>query len=397
MHRTYGILVYQEDLLFTAMELAGYNWETVDKFRKAIGKKIPAEMAKQHVIFVKGCQTHSGIPKEKAEEIWNLFEPFQAYGFGKAHAACYGRVAYQTAYMKAHFPAEYMCAVLTAEAGDTEKIAEIITESQRMGIPVLPPDINTSVKDFTIIKEEKDQIRFGLLTIKNLGANIAEAIITERQANGPFKNIEDFVSRVQHKDLNKKSLESLIRCGALDNFGERNLFLSNIEPLLAYSKESQKQASSGQISLFGDQVATALPPLRLTSVNPLSFAEKLQGEKELLGLFVSGHPLREYQTQLTEAGTLPIKNISVKSSSVKIGGMITKVQRITTKTGKPMLFSWLEDLTSKIEIVVFPGVLEKYPNLWQENSVLVIKGKVNERDGTPKVLCDEVKIIAVTI
>ena len=397
LEKSYGILVYQEDLLFTAMELAGYNWETVDKFRKAIGKKIPAEMAKQHVIFVKGCQTHSGIPKEKAEEIWNLFEPFQAYGFGKAHAACYGRVAYQTAYMKAHFPAEYMCAVLTAEAGDTEKIAEIITESQRMGIPVLPPDINTSVKDFTIIKEEKDQIRFGLLTIKNLGANIAEAIITERQANGPFKNIEDFVSRVQHKDLNKKSLESLIRCGALDNFGERNLFLSNIEPLLAYSKESQKQASSGQISLFGDQVATALPPLRLTSANPLSFAEKLQGEKELLGLFVSGHPLREYQTQLTEAGTLPIKNISVKSSSVKIGGMITKVQRITTKTGKPMLFSWLEDLTSKIEIVVFPGVLEKYPNLWQENSVLVIKGKVNERDGTPKVLCDEVKIIAVTI
>ena len=397
LEKSYGILVYQEDLLFTAMELAGYNWETVDKFRKAIGKKIPAEMAKQHVIFVEGCQTHSGIPKEKAEEIWNLFEPFQAYGFGKAHAACYGRVAYQTAYMKAHFPAEYMCAVLTAEAGDTEKIAEIITESQRMGIPVLPPDINTSVKDFTIIKEEKDQIRFGLLTIKNLGANIAEAIITERQANGPFKNIEDFVSRVQHKDLNKKSLESLIRCGALDNFGERNLFLSNIEPLLAYSKESQKQASSGQISLFGDQVATALPPLRLTSANPLSFAEKLQGEKELLGLFVSGHPLREYQTQLTEAGTLPIKNISVKSSSVKIGGMITKVQRITTKTGKPMLFSWLEDLTSKIEIVVFPGVLEKYPNLWQENSVLVIKGKVNERDGTPKVLCDEVKIIAVTI
>src|SRR3989338_7866759 len=179
--KSYGILVYQEDLLFTAMELAGYNWESVDKFRKAVGKKIPAEMAKQHEIFVQGCQTHSGMSKGEAEQIWNLFEPFQGYGFGKAHAACYGRVAYQTAYMKANFPAEYMCAVLTAEAGDTEKISEIISESQRMGIAVLPPNINSSYKDFTVIKSEKDQIRFGLLTIKNLGENIADAIIAERE------------------------------------------------------------------------------------------------------------------------------------------------------------------------------------------------------------------------
>src|SRR3989338_5186451 len=181
LDKSYGILVYQDDLLFTAMELAGYNWESVDKFRKAVGKKIPAEMAKQHEIFVQGCQTNSGMSKGEAEQIWNLFEPFQGYGFGKAHAACYGRVAYQTAYMKANFPAEYMCAVLTAEAGDTEKISEIISESQRMGIAVLPPNINSSYKDFTVIKSEKDQIRFGLLTIKNLGENIADAIIAERE------------------------------------------------------------------------------------------------------------------------------------------------------------------------------------------------------------------------
>ena len=425
LDKSYGILVYQDDLLFTAMELAGYNWESVDKFRKAVGKKIPAEMAKQHVIFVEGCQVHSGMTKEQAEQIWSLFEPFQGYGFNKAHAACYGRVAYQTAYMKANFPAEYMCAVLTAEAGDTEKIAEIITECQRMSIPVLPPDINSSVKDFTVIKAPspevihiqgrtlyesyqqqgetllnqtaQDQIRFGLLTIKNLGANIAEAIIIEREAKGPYKNIEDFVTRVQHKDLNKKSLESLIRCGALDNLGERNLFLSNIEPLLTYSRESQRQTSSGQISLFGEQTAAVLPPLRLTFAQPLSFAEKLQGEKELLGLFVSGHPLRDYQTKLSEAGALPIKDVSIKSKNsnqIKVGGMVTKVQRIITKTGKPMLFSWLEDLTSKIEVVVFPGVLEKYPEIWQENSILVVKGKVNERDGILKILCDEVKPLA---
>jgi len=400
--KSYGVLVYQDDLLMTAIELAGYNWDEVDKFRKAVGKKLPREMAKQHEIFVEGCQKHSGIAKEEAEKIWNLFEPFQGYGFNKAHAACYGRVAYQTAYMKANFPAEYMCAILTAEAGDTARVAEVITECQNMKIPVLPPDINSSVKDFTVIKGDLpaggDQIRFGLLTIKNLGANIAEAIITERKTTGPYKNIEDFVTRVQHKDLNKKSLESLARCGALDTLGERNLILSNIDQLLNYARDSQKQSASGQTSLFGDQLAVAMPPLRLAPASPVSSAEKLMWEKELLGLFVSGHPLRDYQNQLDkETGLISIKDISVRNGSVKISGMITKVQRITTKTGKPMLFSWLEDLTSKIEVVVFPTILEKYPEAWQENSILIIKGKISERDGAPKILCDEVRSLTVTV
>ncbi len=394
--KSYGILVYQDDLLFTALELAGYNWESVDKFRKAVGKKIPAEMAKQHEIFVKGCQDHSGMTKDQAEEIWNLFEPFQGYGFNKAHAACYGRVAYQTAYMKANFPAEYMCAVLTAEAGDTEKVAGVITECQRMRIPVLPPDINESFKDFTVLKQAGgDKIRFGLLTIKNLGEGIAEAIISERKAGGPFKTIDELAHRVRNKDLNKKSLESLIKCGALDNIGERNLFLNNVDQLLTYARDSQRQSASGQISLFGDKVSVPLPPLRLAPANPASPTEKLAWEKELLGLFVSGHPLKNYQTQLgLEQGLTAIKDISPqKSSIVKIGGIVTKVQKIVTKTGKPMLFSWLEDLTSKIEVVVFPGVLEKNPAAWQENSVLVIKGKINERDGSSKILCDEVKLL----
>src|SRR3989338_3079514 len=309
--KSYGILVYQDDLLFTALELAGYNWESVDKFRKAVGKKIPAEMAKQHEIFVKGCQEHSDMTKDQAEQIWNLFEPFQGYGFNKAHAACYGRVAYQTAYMKANFPAEYMCAVLTAEAGDTEKIAEVIDECQRMNIPVLPPDINESFKDFTVLKQtDGDKIRFGLLTIKNLGEGIAEAIITERKTDGPFKTIDQLTRRVKNKDLNKKSLESLIKCGALDNLGERNLFLNNVDQLLTYARDSQKQHASGQTSLFGDQLNVPLPPLRLSPASPASSAEKLVWEKELLGLFVSGHPLRNYQTQLgLEQGLTAIKDI----------------------------------------------------------------------------------------
>ncbi len=397
--KSYGILVYQDDLLFTAMELAGYNWETVDKFRKAVGKKIPAEMAKQHEIFVQGCQTHSGMTKEQAENIWGLFEPFQGYGFNKAHAACYGRVAYQTSYMKANFPAEYMCAVLTAEAGDTEKIAEIITECQRMGIPVLSPEINSSFKDFTVIKGDPatagDQIRFGLLTIKNLGEGVADAIITEREANGPYKDIEDLVTRIQNKDLNKKAFESLVKCGALDMFGERNLFLYNMENLLAHAREKQKNASGGQMGLFGD-ISAPLPPIRLAETTPAAQAEKLMWEKELLGLFVSAHPLSEYQTTLRLERVLPIKSVSsTTSGSVKIGGMITKTQKIVTKTGRPMIFSWLEDLTSKIEVVVFPNVFEKNPDIWKENSMVIATGKINDRDGNIKFLCDDVKPLAL--
>jgi DNA polymerase-3 subunit alpha len=396
LDKSYGILVYQEDLLFTAMELAGYNWESVDKFRKAVGKKIPIEMAKQHEIFVQGCQTHSQMTKGQAEQIWNLFEPFHGYGFGKAHAACYGRVAYQTAYMKANFPAEYMCAVLTAEAGDTEKISEIISECQRMGIPVLSPDINNSFKDFTVVKDNnKDQIRFGLLTIKNLGENIADAIISERKADGNYKNIEDFVTRIHNKDLNKKSMESLIRCGALDEFGDRNVLLINMENLLSYAKDKQKHSSMGQISLFGNTGKAEFPPFRLSPAEPAKPWEKLIWEKELLGLFISDHPLNSYQIQLKLENVVPIKNLAVGTSgTIKIGGMITRVQKIVTKTGRPMIFSIIEDLTSKIEVVVFPNVLEKNPEAWKENGVIVARGKINDRDGSLKFLCDEVRTLA---
>ena len=403
LKKSYGILVYQDDLLSTALELAGYNWETVDKFRKAVGKKIPAEMAKQHEIFVEGCQTHSGISKKEAEDIWNLFEPFQGYGFNKAHAACYGRVAYQTAYMKAHFPAEYMCAVLSTESGDIEKAAEIIVECRRMKIPVLPPDINYSLKDFAVIKEGdttngKDQIRFGLLTVKNVGENVINSVIEERQRGGIFKNIEDFVVRVNDKDLNKKSMESLIKAGAMDNLGERASLLASMDQLLYYSRENRKAISTKQASLFGDsESGVALPPLQLVAAEPVSRAERLMWEKELLGLFITDHPLKDYQRQFDfEKGITPIKELANKKGNmtIKIGGMVTKIQKITTKTGKPMIFSWVEDLTSKIEVIVFPNVLEAYPEVFQENRVLIVSGKLNDRDGIPKILCDTVRTIA---
>ena len=346
-----------------------------------------------------------------------------------SHAASYGRVAYQTAYMKANFPAEYMCAVLTAEAGDTEKIAQIIAECQRMKIPVLPPDINSSFKDFTVIKNQRpttndqrqvDQIRFGLLTVKNLGEGVADAIIAERGKNGEFRDIDDFITRIQNNPvrgkmsaedgssadhafqagrtsngINKKSLESLIKCGALDKFGERNQLLVNLDALLSYAREKQKNSLLGQVSLFGDSTQVTLPPLRLVSVEPVKVRDRLMWEKELLGLFISAHPLNEFQPALRLERVMPIKNVSsATAGTIKIGGVITKIQKIMTKTGRPMLFSLLEDLTSKIEVVVFPGVLEKNPDIWKENSIVIATGKINDRDGQLKFLCDDVKAIA---
>ena len=418
LKQTYGILVYQDDLLIMAHDLAGYSWGEVDKFRKAVGKKIPEEMAMQKDKFIKGCIEHSKWPQKKAEEVWAWIEPFAAYGFNKAHSASYGRVAYQTAYMKSTYPAEYMCAVLTAEAGDTEKVARIIDECRHMNIAVLPPDINSSFKDFTVIKRPAseiagdvesqgqvstavqpqhgdDQIRFGLLTIKNLGEGVADAIITERVARGPFTDIENFVTRLHGKELNRKSVEALVKCGAVDAFGERNKLLFNLETLLNYAREKQKNDMSRQDSLFGGTAEIAMPALRLVETTPSPNSEKLMWEKELLGLFVSSHPLTEYQPTMRMERVTSIKDIKPhESGQVRIGGVITKTQKIITKTGRPMVFAWVEDLTSKMEVVVFPNVLEKYPDGFKENSIIVARGKINDRDGALKLLCDEVKQIA---
>ncbi|MEK7501108.1 MAG: DNA polymerase III subunit alpha, partial [Patescibacteria group bacterium] len=246
LDQSYGIMVYQDDVLLTAIKLAGYSWLEADKLRKAMGKKIPKEMEEQRQKFTDGCVAN-GMDTTRAAELWKLIEPFAAYGFNKAHAASYGRVAYQTAYAKANFPHEYMTAVLSAESGDLERIAEMIAECGRMGIPVLPPDINESFQDFTL---NNGVIRFGLEAIKNVGGNVVAAIITERQKNGPFKNIADLLGRIESRDLNKKSLEAMIKAGALDGWGERNEFLTNLDYLLAFSKEVRQARAVQQTSMF---------------------------------------------------------------------------------------------------------------------------------------------------
>jgi DNA polymerase-3 subunit alpha len=393
---TFGVLVYQDDLLMTAIEVAGYSWGEVDKFRKAVGKKIPEEMAKQHVIFVEGCQKHGGMTKQQSEELWKLFEPFQGYGFNKAHAASYGLVAYQTAYMKANYPVEYMTAVLTSESGDVEKIAEIVSECKKMNIEVLPPNINESFGDFTIIKGSDhatgQTIRFGLYTIKNLGYDIANAIIEERTKNGKFASIEDFFERINHKNLNKKSVEALAKSGAMDDFGKRNDIIGNLEKLLAFNKEVK--ISSSQVSLFGS-VGGIKTKLILEPQAEETKQEKLAWEKELLGLYISGHPLDRIKNKL-EQKEINIKKIKADLGDgmpITIGGMIETVRQVVTKKNERMAFLKIADLTDSIEAVAFPRLFQASIDVLVPEKCIALTGKVSIRNGEKSIIIDAVKEI----
>ena len=398
LDQSYGVITYQDDVLLIAIKLAGFSWLEADKLRKAMGKKIPAEMRAQKEKLLTGFAA-GGITSEKAEALWRLIEPFAAYGFNKAHAASYGRVAYQTAYMKANFPGEYMTAVLTADSGDIEKIAEIIDEAKRMGIPVLPPDVNESYAQFTLIKgsdDASDTIRFGLESVKNVGTNIVQAIIEAREQHGKFSSIADFAERVHHKDFNKKSMESLIKCGAFDRLGERNELLSNLDTILEYNRESQKASRGGQDSLFLLSPEIKMTGFQLKRADPTPKRERLQWEKELLGLYVTEHPLTEYATRLAENHALPLRELNgaLRNKIITVAGLINGIQRITTKSGEPMLFVTLEDLTTRTEILVFPKILTKNPTVWQEEKIIMVRGRLSDRDGSMKILCEEAMEIA---
>jgi DNA polymerase III subunit alpha len=404
---TYGVMIYQEQLMAAAQALAGFTLAQADTLRKAVGKKIKSLMDEQKQKIIDGCKAND-VDEKIAQKFWELIEPFGRYGFNKSHAICYAMIGYQTAYLKAHYPVEFMAALMNSSSDDIERIAFLIDECQTKAIEVLPPDINESLQKFAVITSVKEpsgamaeggKIRFGLAAIKNVGVNIIQAIIAEREKNGSFKAVDDFTVRIQNKDLNKKSLESLVKCGALDSLGERAKLMANIDQLLYYSRESQKSNAMGQVSLFGGiDSAVAMPALRLAESEPATRAEKLMWEKELLGLFISDHPLKDYQQRFDfEKDIMKIKDVNGKRSGspVKVGGVVTKTQKVITKAGKPMVFSWIEDLTSKIEVIVFPNILESNPTAFDENSVVIVKGKLNDRDGVPKLLCDDVRAIAV--
>ena len=389
LESTYGIPLYQEQIMKIAQELAGFSLSEADVLRKAIGKKIKKLLMDQKEKFIEGCKKN-GIEEVVSQKIWHWFEPFARYSFNKSHSACYALIAYQTAYLKAHYPLEFMASCLTSEKADVERIGFLISECKRMGIEVLPPDINESLKNFTVVPPNK--IRFGLLAIKNVGSNIVEAIVKERKNGGPFRSIFDFVNRVNSKDLNKKSLESLIKAGCFDRLAERNQLLVNLEKLLEMARETQKAKLNGQKSLF-DGFSQAVS-FQLAPATPATKIEKLNWEKELLGLFVSSHPLEDFKKVL-EKKVLPLNRITqdLTGKMVKIGGVISSIKKIITRNGKPMLFTQVEDEQNKIEVVVFPGIIERNPKIFQENKIVMIKGRVDNKDGVPKIICQEAEEI----
>lgn len=396
--KTYGVLVYQDDILFTAIEIAGYNWTTVDKLRKAIGKKIPEEMALQHEIFVKGCQEHSGMSEKGAEEIWDLFVPFQGYGFNKAHAASYGMLSYRTGYMKANYPVEYMCALLTAESGDTEKITDGINECRHLGIIVSPPDINTSHKGFEIEKNEKSldkmSIRIGLSAIKNVGDIAIDLIVKERDENGPYQSFTDFCLRVSGSKVNKRVLESLIKVGAFDTIAERNAILAGLDIIRNNIEKLSSKRLDGQFGLFDgseDKDKHFVPVDKFPDVAPMTEKEKLSLEKLLLGVYVTENPISKMLEHFQGASLPKIKEIETKPDNTicKFTGIITKFKTILTKKdSSKMAFVTLTDDYSSIEGVIFPKAYIQFESLLVENQAVYVEGKISSRNDEKSILID---------
>ena len=393
LKNTYGICIYQEQVMKIAQELAGFTLAEADILRKAIGKKIKSLLLSQKEKFIEGAKKNN-IKEEVTNQLWAWIEPFARYSFNRSHAACYALIAYRTAYLKAHWPIEFMTALLNADAGDIERIAFLVNEAQKKNIQILPPDINKSFVNFI---PEGENIRFGLLAIKNVGLNLVEAIIEERHSGGPFRNFNDFLRRVRHKDLNKKSLESLIKVGVFDSLNtERGYLLKNLDNILSFCQNIKKSQNSSQASLFGTNyhVPAFIEKKTDENIPDASLKEKLAWEKELLGLYISGHPLNQYLEKLQNYKVKSIKEIlsSKKESNnngYQIAGVISQVERIISKVGQPILFVKIEDLSGTLEMVVFSDTLAKNPTVWRENNVILVNGRLSWRNGEPKFICQQ--------
>lgn len=399
LKKSLGLLVYQDDVFMTAMKIAGYSWEEADKFRKAIGKKIPAEMAKQKEKFLEGA-IKNGLGKDKAEQIFSLIEPFAAYGFGKAHACSYGIIAYQTSYMKANFPVEYMTALMTAESGDTDKISEALGECRRLGIIVSSPDINTSDLGFTIEQNEKSlsgkSIRFGLSAIKNVGAAAISAIISAR-SDGPFGTLTEVCRRVDGQKVNRKVLESLIKAGAMDKFGSRAAMLAGLEKIREKSGKSDR-GDKNQGLLFAQDPATPSKEIdELPTVKEFEKKELLSLERELLGFYLTEHPLASVLGMVSQVVSHKISQITPEESvglKVKVGGVVADIRIVVTKnSNQEMAFVKLEDDTGTIEAVIFPKTYAAKKDLLARDKLVIIEGKVDNRDESLSIVVDSVSTL----
>lgn len=396
---TYGVAVYQEQIMEIARSLAGFTMAQADVLRKAVGKKIPKLLAEQKEKFIEGC-VKNGLSTKLATEIFSFIEPFAGYGFNRSHAACYAMIGYQTAYLKANFPAEFMAALLTSDQQDTDRIAIEIEECRHMNLIIQQPDINQSFDNFTVVTsgtaanttasagEIPTTIRFGLKAIKNVGEHISEIIIKERKSNGPYASIADFLSRIEDKDLNRKSLESLIKSGALDQLGERGQLLANLDLMINFHKDISQRKVNHQVSLFSSLGASdSAPQIRLAIAPPATSDEKLRWEKELLGLYITEHPFSDFRKILAET-VVPLNNIpqELVNKEVVLGGVITTIKKILTRRNEVMLFVKLEDGLGNLEIIVFPNLLAETNGLWQEGRLILCQGTLSDKDNEFKLL-----------
>lgn len=405
LEKTYGIAVYQEQVMRIAQDFAGFSLGQADILRKAIGKKKVGLLAEQRKKFIEGSQKNGHDEKLAIKMFDEIVVPFAGYGFNRSHAVCYARIAYETAYLRANYPVEFMAAMMTTDRSNTDRIVLEMNECTEMGIEVLPPSVNESGSHFTVVsegagtgqtnisgEETQQKIRFGLTAIKGLGEETVDQIIFERQRNGVFESLQDFAKRVPQKLLNKKTLEALAFSGAFDAFGDRKAVVDSLDDLSQYAREFQEKKTAGQMGLFGGSDETAVDfTLRDSEA---SKEDILQWERESLGLFVSDHPLKGLAEYFDKFGKL-IGKLSPEEDLKKkrtIHGLVTNVRRIMTKKGKPMAILSLEDTSGKIEVAVFPQIYQHaHSSVFEVDAFLRVRGKIEERDGVLNLIADELK------
>ena len=401
LKETYGVIVYQEQVMQIASRLAGFSLGEADILRAAMGKKKKDEMARMRTKFITGA-VQRGVTESKATEIFDLMAFFAGYGFNKSHSAAYAVVSYQTAYLKANYPLEYLAALLNNEGGNYDRVAAAVLDCHAREIEVLPPDVNGSEAGFSV---QDGRIRYGLAVIKNVGTHAIELLLNERRAKGPFKSLLEMTVRADPREMNKRVLESLIRSGATDCLGERGQLLASIDRISDRAAQMIDERESGQTSLFGllpesDELDDANAGL-IVGVPPMPDEERLKGEKELLGLYLSDHPLKRIEQELHAKVDTYVNQVTAEMEDfeVRIGGVIKGVRPVVTKTGKAMAFVQLEDLTSTIEVIVFPKVFDERRHLLLSDTVVIVRGKVDARAGSgddddradvPKVIADEI-------
>jgi DNA polymerase-3 subunit alpha len=396
LEETYGVIVYQDQVLLIVQTFAGYTLGQADIFRKAMGKKIPSVMKKERQNFIAGAKK-MGYTAEVAEEVFTLIEPFAGYAFNKAHSFSYALIAYQTAYLKANYPAEYITAFLITNADELEKIATAVAECRRLGIAVLPPNVNRSQASFSIERdgEGNPAIRFGLAAIKNVGFGAVEPLVAERDKGGEFRSIEDLCRRADLRNINRRVLESLVKAGALDCLGDRGTLLANITRIMALAQREQHLRETGQSTMFdlwGKTMPTPMPSLDLESAE-IPTKERLTWERELTGVYLSEHPFTAFAAKVASENTTLCGHIDAElvGQDVIVAGMVASVHQSFTKDRRPFASVMLEDLDGRVEVMVWPKVYASTKDLWQEGNILLVEGKVRLRDERVQLSCDSVQ------